>query len=283
MIKPHLYILSFNDNEHFKLGISIAPNQNRINKHISTYGIDVSKSLIISCDDKNSIKLLEKNLKHITPEAITNDSPYYGLDGYTEIRKNEQLEEVINIIEMFKPILGLKVEELKVVGKPITIKNEPKPNKFEDYDNEKSFNMIDYLVRELLDYLTNVETLKCIYTKDEYLEVTADLSNKFNTYDEVFEFLKPVETSFDLTYNIDGSCRGKIITLNNSGDFIINSRIKSTSDFKNVKFSFRRYFPYRNLDLVVNENDLKKPINVIMDDYDKLMELLIDTYKNKII
>ena len=285
MVKPHLYILAFNDNEHFKLGISIAPNQNRISKHISTYGVDVSKSLVVSCDNKNSIKLLEKNLKHITSKVITEDSPYYGLDGHTEIRKNEQLVEVMGIIDMFKPILGLDIEGLKIDEKPIKVKNERKPIKYDGYDNEKSLFIIDNRVRSLLEYLTNVEIVEksSEFKNEEYLEVTVDLSSKFESTDDVFDFITPIHSDFSLYHMVE--CKSRCcrnFRLDFTGEFRNTSGSTMCSpDLKKVVFSFRRYFPYRHLDLIINEDALVTPINVIMDDYDKLMELLIDTYKNK--
>jgi hypothetical protein len=285
MVKPHLYILAFNDNEHFKLGISIAPNQNRISKHISTYGVDVSKSLVVSCDDKNSIKLLEKNLKHITSKVITEDSPYYGLDGHTEIRKNEQLEEVMGVINLFKPILGLEIEALKVEEKPIKVKNERKPIKFANlYDNEKSLFVIDNRVRSLLEFITNVKVVDKGFesSSEEYLEVTIDLSSKFESAYDVFDFIEPIHSDFSLFHRVESKGRCREFRIDCSGEFRNTSGSTICSaDLKEVVFSFRRYFPYRHLDLIINEDSLVTPINVIMDDYDKLMELLIDTYKNK--
>lgn len=279
MIKPHLYILVFNDDEHFKLGISLAPNQNRMIKHISTYNVDVSKSLVVSCDDKNSIKLLEKNLKHITSKVITEDSPYYGLDGHTEIRKNEQLEEVMTIIDMFKPILGLTVEELKLNEKPIKVKNECKYIKYDVYDNEKSLFVIDNLVRSLLKYVTSVEIRE---TDEQYLMVTLDLSTKFGNVYDVFDFIEPIHSDFFIYHMVERKTRIGQYMLDDTGVFrITGGGTTCSNDCEVVMFSLLRYFPHRDLNLFIDENSTELPINVIMDKYDELIQLLVDTNKNK--
>jgi hypothetical protein len=279
MVKPHLYILVFNDDEHFKLGISLAPNQNRMIKHISTYNVDVSKSLVVSCEDKNSIKLLEKNLKHITSKVITEDSTYYGLDGHTEIRKNEQLEEVMSIIDMFKPILGLTVEELKLNEKSIKVKNECKHIKYDVYDNEKSLFVIDNIVRYLLDNITSAEIM---VTDEKYLMVTVDLSTKFNDVYDVFDFIEPIHSDFFIYHMVEHKTQIGQYRLDDTGVFrITGGGTTCSNDCEVVMFSFLRYFPHRDLNLFIDENSTSTPINVIMDKYDELMQLLVDTNKNK--
>lgn len=258
MVKPHLYILAFNDNEHFKLGISIAPNQNRISKHISTYGVDVSKSLVVSCDNKNSIKLLEKNLKHITSKVITEDSPYYGLDGHTEIRKNEQLEEVMGIIGMFKPILGLDIEGLKIDDKKINLKadkadktEKPKKSIFGLYDNEKTYCGISTTLRVFMHRFKKIEILKCEISQYEYVRINVDLS-----------FL--TERDFTKMMNVLMS------------DFVVGSSKFSLCDGymhdderTNVSLSMSKlYFHYRDIELSESDNNIKK-------DYEQLIEEII--------
>ena len=53
-----------------------------------------------------------------------------------------------------------------------------------------------------------------------------------------------------------------------------------SNDCEVVMFSLLRYFPYRDLNLFIDENSTSIPINVIMDKYDELMQLLVDTNKN---
>lgn len=277
---PHLYILRFRDGLHFKLGISLVSNMNRIMKHNSTYGIDLDNSFIVSCDSSTSISLLEKNLKHLTSEVILESSPYYGLDGYTEIRSNDQLSEVMDIIEMFKPRLGLDITTLHTqrllrstlysldLGKNLVKKD----NKVDltsqlsiySVDNNLSLLGLESLVGMLLDNLISVSRFNCAYRGDDYIELRVNLSEEFVTYKDLSIFLDVIDISFRLFYN--GGFR--VIRMTPEVEVIFNDfDIVDSSEVFGVIFRFRRYF--RDSDLFVFDN------REVLDSYNSQMELLL--------
>lgn len=270
---PHLYILRFRDGLHFKLGISLVSNMNRIMKHNSTYGIDLDNSFIVSCDSSTGISLLEKNLKHLTSEVILEDSPYYGLDGYTEIRSNDQLSEVMDIIEMFKPLLGLDITTLHSLDLCKLDKNlVKKDNKVDltsqlsiySIDNNVSLLGLEFLVGMLLDNLISVSRFNCEFRGDDYIELRVNLSEEFVTYKDLSIFLDGIDISFRLFYN--GGFR--VIRMTPEVEVIFGDfDIVDSSEFFGVIFRFRRYF--RDSDLFVLDN------SGVLDSYDSQMELLL--------
>ena len=266
---PHLYILRFRDGLHFKLGISLVSNTNRIMKHNSTYGIDLDNSFIVSCDSSTSISLLEKNLKHLTSEVILESSAYYGLDGYTEIRSNDQLSEVMDIIEIFKPRLGLDITSLHSLdlGKNLVKKD----NKVDltsqlsiySVDNNLSLLVLESLVGMLLDNLISVSIFNCEFRGDDYIELRVNLSSEFVTYKDLSIFLDVIDISFRLFYN--GGFR--VIRMTPEVEVIFGDfDIEDSSEVCDVIFRFRRYF--RDIDLFVLDSD-------VLDSYNRQMDLLL--------
>ena len=270
---PHLYILRFRDGLHFKLGISLVSNMNRIMKHNSTYGIDLDNSFIVSCDSSTGISLLEKNLKHLTSEVILEDSPYYGLDGYTEIRSNDQLSEVMDIIEIFKPRLGLDITTLHSLDLCKLDKKVKSVDKHKgsdgilsiySIDNNVSLLGLESLVGILLDNLISVSRFNCEFRGDDYIELRVNLSEEFVTYKDLSIFLEGIDISFRLFYN--GGFR--VIRMTPEVEVIFGDfDIVDSSEFFGVIFRFRRYF--RDSDLFVLDN------SGVLDSYNSQMELLL--------
>tara|TARA_B100000795_G_C22794651_1_gene438721 strand:- start:862 stop:1710 length:849 start_codon:yes stop_codon:yes gene_type:complete len=110
-LKPHnyLYILPFNNDMHFKIGVS-SNNYSRVIKHNSTYDINYSKSLIVQAS-RDNVRNLERILLSNIPTTVSNE--YSGKDGYTEIRDISYLATCLDDINYFKSRLNLNITTLK--------------------------------------------------------------------------------------------------------------------------------------------------------------------------
>jgi hypothetical protein len=114
-----LYILPFNNGNHFKFGISRCKKFERIKSLNRTYGIDIDKSFIYR-GDKKSIVLIESKLKE--NEFLQVDD-YIGIDGYTEVRKISELKNTIDIIESYIEFNLIK-ESLKIYDKSFKLRKD---------------------------------------------------------------------------------------------------------------------------------------------------------------
>ena len=108
---PHdyLYILPFNNDMHFKIGVS-SRNYNRVIKHNSTYKINYSKSLIVQAS-RDNVRNLERILLSNIPSTVSDE--YSGKDGYTEIRDISYLATCLDDIDYFLSRLNLHIQSLK--------------------------------------------------------------------------------------------------------------------------------------------------------------------------
>ena len=114
-----LYILPFNNGNHFKFGITGVKKFTRIKSLNRTYGIDIDKSFIYR-GDKKSIVLIESKLKE--NEFLQVDD-YIGIDGYTEVRKISELKNTIDIIESYIEFNLIK-ESLKIYDKSFKLRKD---------------------------------------------------------------------------------------------------------------------------------------------------------------
>ncbi len=110
-MKPHLYLLPFEDKKYFKFGISLTNNYNRILTHLKTYDVDYENIMIVESDDKSHIRLIERNINVMVEQILSEDFEYDGKDGHTEIRSINQWEKVMEVINMFKGELNLTIRE----------------------------------------------------------------------------------------------------------------------------------------------------------------------------
>jgi hypothetical protein len=113
-----LYILPFNNGNHFKFGITRCKNFERIKGLNRKYGIDIDKSFIYR-GDKKSIISIETKLKQ--NEFLQVDD-YIGRDGYTEIRNISELKNTMDIVESYKEFNLIK-EPLKIYDKYCKVKS----------------------------------------------------------------------------------------------------------------------------------------------------------------
>jgi hypothetical protein len=208
--------------------------------------------------------LLEKNLKHITSEVILEDSPYYGLDGYTEIRGNGQLDEVMGIIEMFSPILGLDISVLDNIGIGVCAKVDRVNSNIFDIDNGSSLIGLESLVSLLLDNLVSVSNFSL---GDVYIEVRVDLASEFSLYSDLNNFIDGIDISFRLEYYN----RFRLVNMCPEIEVIFNGfGVDELVEVSGVIFRFRRYF--RDSALFILGNLGNKDI---IDRYNRQMELLL--------
>ena len=112
-----LYILPFNNGNHFKFGITRCKKFKRIKLLNRKYGVDIDKSFIYR-GDKDSIILIESKLKEYDLQI----SDYAGMDGYTEIRNISELKSTIDIVESYKEFNLIK-ESLKIYDKYCKVKS----------------------------------------------------------------------------------------------------------------------------------------------------------------
>lgn len=113
-----LYILPFNNGNHFKFGITRCKKFKRIRSLNRKYGVDIDKSFIYR-GDKDSIILIESKLKQ--NEFLQVDD-YLGRDGYTEIRNISELKNTMDIVEGYKEFNLIK-EPLKIYDKYCKVKS----------------------------------------------------------------------------------------------------------------------------------------------------------------
>ena len=105
----YLYILPFDDDEHFKIGIWGWGDLQRVKNHQSTYGIKKDNSLIITATRNRTIEILERHLLNIFDEQT---DKYMWKDGYTEIRHISNLAECISEIYNQNKRLWINIYEL---------------------------------------------------------------------------------------------------------------------------------------------------------------------------
>jgi len=108
-LQDYLYILPFNNDRHFKIGVS-SNNYNRVIKHNSVYNINYSKSLIVQAS-RDNVRNLERILLSNIPPTVSDE--YSGKDGYTEIRDISYLAICLDDIDYFKSRLNLHIQSLK--------------------------------------------------------------------------------------------------------------------------------------------------------------------------
>ena len=135
----YLYLLKFKDEPLIKIGKgtkTLTDNYARIKQHILTYknGFDLSASYIITLPN-NSISTLERDLKDCTQSFIPSEEimlKYKGKDGYTEIRTDQSLSNIISYVEDKKKHFNLDIEIQQGIvfqkpkPKPIAVKKEKK-------------------------------------------------------------------------------------------------------------------------------------------------------------
>ena len=103
-LNKFLYLIPFQDNKHFKIGIS-SFNNFRILNHNKNFKIDYSNSIIYTAEKQSILDIIEKELLIIFPQC---EHPYQGVDGSTEVRELKYLDESIAIINSKPSILGIK-------------------------------------------------------------------------------------------------------------------------------------------------------------------------------
>jgi hypothetical protein len=236
-MKPHLYIIPFNDNQHLKVGISLTNNFNRIKQLASIYDINHDNIMLYSSDNINNIKLLEKNIKTIINETITPDNIHYGKDGHTEIRNIKHLNDINTIIDTFKPLLNLY--ELKYTKQTTPIKKEKKTI----IDNNTTLNNIYntlYYIKQYITY-TNMD--------NGILKINLNLSTICNNDKDIDNILNPLAQSLYI----------------NNAMFRINSGYTYDTEFKDIDIILYNGFRLKKKSLNKYDRNLQRKFNKVIN------------------
>lgn len=185
-MKPHLYILPFNDNQFLKIGISLSDNFNRINNLSKIYDINLNNAILISSDNAENIKLLEKNIKTIINETINPDNRYYGKDGHTEIRKVKYLNDIIELINKFKPILNLQELKYNIQYAKKIQNTKTKKINIIPQSNNKIINDIFNALNNIKQYITKINL------NNDSVYINLNLSDICANEKELDAMLKPL-------------------------------------------------------------------------------------------
>lgn len=238
-MKPHLYILPFNDKQHLKVGISLNNNFNRIKQLSNVYDIDSDNIILYSSDNINNIKLLEKNIKTIINETITPDNIHYGKDGHTEIRNVKHLNDINTIIDTFKPLLNLY--ELKYTKQTIPTKKEKNTITYNlpNIDNNIVIDNIIHTLNNIKQYIT--------YTNIDngILNIKLNLSPICKNDNDIDNILNPLAQSLYI-YGIL---------------FKLNSGYTYDAEFKDVDIILYNAFRIKNKTLDNHNRNLQSKYN----------------------
>jgi hypothetical protein len=240
-MKPHLYIIPFNDNQHIKVGISLNNNFNRIKQLASIYDINHDNIKLYSSDNINNIKLLEKNIKTIINETITPDNIYYGKDGHTEIRNIKYLNDINNIIDTFKPLINLY--EINYIKQTTPIKKEKKVIKKTIIDNNTTLNNIYNTLYYIKQYITSSNMDNGI------LKINLNLSSICNNDKELDKILNPLAQSLYI----------------NNARFRINSGYTYDTEFKDIDILLYNGFRLKKKSLNKYDKNLQRKFNKVIN------------------
>lgn len=238
-MKPHLYILPFNDKQFIKIGISLNNNFNRINKLSNIYDINTDNIILYSSDNINNIKLLEKNIKSIINETISPDNIHYGKDGYTEIRNVKHLNNIINLINTLKPLLNLY--ELKFTKQTTPIKKEKYniPNINYNIDNNIIIDNIIYTLNNIKQYITYTNMNNGI------LNIKLNLSSICKNDNDIDNILNPLSKSLYIHNRL----------------FRLNAGYEYDKEFKNISLIIYNAFRLKNKSLNNHHRKLQSKYN----------------------
>ncbi len=240
-MKPHLYIIPFNDNQHLKVGISLNNNFNRIKQLATIYDINHDNIILYSSDNINNIKLIEKNIKTIINETITPDNIHYGKDGHTEIRNIKYLNDINNIINTFKPLLNLY--EINYTKQTIPIKKEKKVIKKTIIDNNITLNNIYNTLYYIKQYITSSNINNGI------LNINLNLSSICNNDKELDNILNPLAQSLYI----------------NNAMFRINSGYTYDAEFKDINILLYNGFRLKKKSLNKYDRNLQRKFNKVIN------------------
>ena len=238
-MKPHLYILPFNDKQHLKVGISLNNNFNRIKQLSNVYDIDSDNIILYSSDNINNIKLLEKNIKTIINETITPDNIHYGKDGHTEIRNVKHLNDINTIIDTFKPLLNLY--ELKYTKQTIPTKKEKNTIIYNipNIDNNITIDNIIHTLNNIKQYITYIEINNGI------LNIKLNLSPICKNDKDIDNILNPLAQSLYIYGTL----------------FKLNSGYTYDAEFKDVDIILYNAFRLKNKTLDNHHRKLQSKYN----------------------
>ena len=240
-MKPHLYILPFNDKQHLKIGISLTNNFNRIKQLSNVYDIDSDNIILYSSDNINNIKLLEKNIKTIINQTIAPDNIHYGKDGHTEIKNIKHINQINAIIDTLKPLLNLY--ELKYTKQTTPTKKEKNTIIDNDtYNNITIDNIIHtlYYIKQYITY-TNID--------NGILKINLNLSPICNNDKDIDNILNPLAQSLYI----------------NNVMLKLNSGYTYDAEFKDINIIIYNGFRLKNKTLDNHHRKLQSKYNKVIN------------------
>lgn len=115
----YLYLLKFKEEPLIKIGEGTKDNKSnydRIRSHLRTYGsvFDLEKSYEVVAPKNYSISALERQLKDMTALFVPDEDyflKYKGKDGATEIRKEESLIKILDILRYQQSFVDIKINQ----------------------------------------------------------------------------------------------------------------------------------------------------------------------------
>ena len=176
-MKKYLYLLKFNDGIHSKIGIS-SRNDSRIKHLHSIYNLNLKESFIITTDKSRAISSLESELLCIYDKNCDN---FIGLDGCSEIRKDLDLNEIINFIKAKPKSLRYKINNYFEVFNDIKLSNKKvKDTRYNNYPKEErklllkwDYETLNKFYKEFFNFISFLESgnLISIKSKDKLFKI----------------------------------------------------------------------------------------------------------------
>ena len=223
-MKKYLYLLKFKDNIHTKIGIS-SKNNNRILHLNKLYNLNLEESYIITTDKSKAIFSLESELLCIH-ESYSNE--FTDKDGFTEIRKNLNLLEIIDYIKT-KPItLGYQVHKYNDIFNISSI-----------YSTETKIKKgnKEYIVRDSIEITKPKRKVKYSEFDKEDRKVLLkwneeELKIFYKNFENFFNCIKP--NIITIEYDIQNIF--KIKFKNSSKDYLLSQKLRYNFENENTSF-----------------------------------------------
>ena len=235
IILPHLYLIKFNDGKHFKFGMSLVGNYNRVSYLSKIY--DSGSVVIFNSENDRFIRLIEYNIKVIFGDFITEDNDYYGKDGYTEIRDIKYYDEILELIYTFQDRLGLEKCDLDLDAYINNDKKEKKVIVEEEIVFIESV-VDDGVIDDIKITLDKLESfITYIVDMGSYNQISFNLSTICNDDDELDLILEPFLRNIMTECEKHSLCGGYTYS-ENYDEVIINLEKDIEKEYLNEKIVF---------------------------------------------
>jgi hypothetical protein len=211
-----LYLLPFKDKAFFKFGITKNNiSYDRIKTLHHKYNFDLDNSFIVSCKKNRLIEILEKEIKATHDFEIP--TCYIGIDGATEIRPLDILENILDNINYKKN----KQPSLEI--------NITKGVEFKTLEADKKNIVLSSNETKICWKNKSVEDI-LYFTKLQYLENLKNFNRYFISCNNEFKYMIYRPCNGDIIFRKSYKLIKETSDSNNQYDEI-NSKQPSTKDF----------------------------------------------------